>query len=490
MKILFLLNSLSVQGEPMGVMQLSAIAKSLGHETALAIKSPELLDVIASYSPDLLAVSMMSGEYPELKKTITRVRERFPHLHISAGGPHPTFASDVFESMPELDSICVGEGDTALPLMLERLENGESLHGIGNLLVPGGELIPARLVEDLDSLPFIDRELVYDASPMLERFTLRTFYSSRGCPFNCTYCFNHAFNSRFKGLGKIVRKRSVSNLLDEMEQVISRYPTEYVRFSDDAFVHRVDSWLEEFAREYPKRIGLPFYCLVRPNCVSQELVSLLKQAGCKSVGMSIESGNTHLRENVLRRNISDERMIQAFDMFNQAGIRIKTNNMLGLPGATIEDEIATLDLNIKCRPACSLFGVFVPYPGTELFRTSVDLDCIDADIDFETINEFTGMESMLYCFSEDEKRVHKNFFYLAPLVIYFPWLRDVFIKHLMWMKPNIFFGLIHTFFKYFIIKKEIVPVKLSIADYFRHGLSVLKNEMVQIKANYARRRQQ
>lgn len=471
----------------MGAMQLSAIAKAQGHETRLATLGPRLLEEIEAYSPKLLAISMMSGEYSNLKKATARIRNNYPDLHITAGGPHPTFAQGLFDEMPSLDSICIGEGDFAFPKIIRRIERGESLVGIPNVLTPGNQFQLGPLVENLDNLPFIDREIIYENSPMLRRFTLRSFYSSRGCPFNCTYCFNHAFNSMYKGLGKTVRKRSVNNLLSEIETVIANYPTEYIRFSDDAFVHRVDPWLEEFSQKYPRRVGIPFYCLVRPNCVTPELVDLLAQSGCKSVGMSIESGSEMIRSTVLRRHISDSKMIEAFNLFQRTGIRVKTNNMLGLPGATIEDEIATLDLNIACKPACSLFGVFVPYPGTEIFKTSVNEKCISATVDFETINEFTGIESMLDCFTEEEKRIQKNFFYLAPLVVRFPWLRNFFIKRLMWMRPNLFFGLVHTVFKYIIIKKEIVPVKLSMLDYLQHSLSIVKNEMIQIKANYARK---
>lgn len=480
LRVLFLINSLSVQGEPMGVMQLAAIARSRGHVVGLSLASGDCLADVEAFEPGLLAASLMSGEYVSMRRAVRAIKAVRPNLPVLMGGAHATFSPETLADSGA-DAMCVGEGDIPFAAILERLEAGDKdLSGISNLYTGNGRAELAPLITDLDSLPFIDREIIYDASPVLRSFPMRSFYSSRGCPFNCSYCFNHALNRMYKGKGPIVRKRSVDNLLDEIEQVVARYPTQYIRFSDDAFVHRVDPWLEEFADKYPRRVGLPFYCLVRPNCVSPELVDMLARAGCHSVGMSIECGNEGTRRHVLRRSISDDGLVEAFRLFHERGVTVKTNNMLGLPGATVEDEVATLDLNIRCGAECALFGIFVPYPGTRLFDYSVELGAVRPELSLEELNEFTGEASMLD-FTDEEKRIQKNFFYLAPLVVRFPSLRNLFVKRLMRMPNNMLFALFHVVVKYYLVKRYIVPVRFSPRDYARYLVSVFMGERTQMR---------
>ena len=82
------------------------------------------------------------------------------------------------------------------------------------------------------------------------------FISGRGCPYQCTYCFNHKYNQMYKGKGNIIRHKSVDYFLEEILQVKKEYPLEGIIFEDDIFI--IDKgWLEEFAIKYSKKIGLP-----------------------------------------------------------------------------------------------------------------------------------------------------------------------------------------------------------------------------------------
>ena len=391
------------------------------------------------------------------------------------GGPHPTYSPELIEE-PEITAICVGEGDYAFMEVLDRLEHGESLDEAPNIHTKNCKAPVQRLIEDLDSLPFMDRDIVYQKSLALRTFRLRSFYSSRGCPYRCTYCFNHAFNDKYRGLGKIVRKRSVDSLLAEIGEVMSRYKTDYVRFADDVFVHRADSWLEEFARRYPKEIGVPFYFLMRANTVTEDLVQLLKEAGCGSVCMSIEAGNPRIREKIVLRKMSTEQIYFAFDTFNNAGIRIYTNSIVGLPTATMEDELETLDVNIRCRPAYSGFSIGLPFPGTEMHEYCKREGVLPPNMTNEQLMAF-GQESILTCFSKKEKRVQRNIVLLAPLVVRFPALRSVFTKFLMKIPPNPVFVFVHYVVRNYLFKKYIVPINFTVRDIVTLGYSQMRSEI-------------
>ena len=109
-------------------------------------------------------------------------------------------------------------------------------------------------MEDLDSLPFPDRALVYERDPIAARSKIKHFLTGRGCPYNCTYCFNHALSEIYRGKGQRFRQRSVDNVIEEVRWVRDHYPLEFVVFVDDTFVLSHE-WLAEFAEKYPRQIG-------------------------------------------------------------------------------------------------------------------------------------------------------------------------------------------------------------------------------------------
>jgi anaerobic magnesium-protoporphyrin IX monomethyl ester cyclase len=279
----------------------------------------------------------------------------------------------------------------------------------------------------------------------------------------------------YRGLGRIVRKRSVENVLAEVKQVTRRYPTDYVRFADDTFAHGVDAWLEEFSRRYPQEIGLPFYCLVRANSVSADLVKLLREAGCRSACMSIESANPHIREEILNRRMTNEQIVAAFDYFNEAGIHLYTNSMLGLPTATMADEVATVELNIRCRPAYGNFSVATPFPGTEMFEYCQKAGLLPTDLEPGQIRS-TGQESVLTSFTPAEKRFQNNLYFLGPLAIKFPLLKGLIVRHLARLPANPAYFLVHYLLKNYLFMKYIVPIRFGWRDFIVLGLSQLKAE--------------
>ena len=231
-------------------------------------------------------------------------------------------------------------------------------------------------IEDLDSLPFPDRALVYERDPIAARSKIKHFLTGRGCPYNCTYCFNHALSEIYRGKGKRFRQRSVDHVIEEIRWVRDRYPLEFVVFVDDTFVLS-NEWLAEFAEKYPRqRSALPFFCNTRANLVTAEQVRLLKEAGCHSVSMGIETGNDRIRNELLKRRMSREQILEAARLIREGGLHFTTTNMIGLPTSTLEDDFETLALNVEARPSYAHVFIFQPYPRTELgeFTREQDLD--------------------------------------------------------------------------------------------------------------------
>ncbi|MFQ5445135.1 MAG: B12-binding domain-containing radical SAM protein, partial [Nitrospinales bacterium] len=382
MKVLFVVPDLFFS-EPLGVMQLSAICKNAGHQTHLvALKRNSIQEILQEYSPDLIAYSVMTPDehlFEAADRTVRSwAKDHKKQLTRIMGGPHPTFFPEVVHKL-DLDAICLGDGDNAILRIINAIQEGKDLSGIPNVATQSHPDFEKEVVEDLDSLPYLDRDLIYDSDPDLQKMRLRSFLTQKGCPYKCTYCFNHSFNQMFKGGGrKLLRRRSVDNLIDEIQYVIKNYPeVKMIRFADDVFVIRRDAWLEEFAEKYPKKVGIPFYCLIRSNSLTEEAAQLLAKSGCRSVGMSIEAGDPELRNVVLKRNMSNELVEESFRIARKYGIRTYSNTLFGIPGTTLEDDFQSFLFAKKVKPAAPTFGIFCPFPKSELTDYAIELGVLD-----------------------------------------------------------------------------------------------------------------
>jgi radical SAM superfamily enzyme YgiQ (UPF0313 family) len=231
---------------------------------------------------------------------------------------------------------------------------------------------------DLDAIPLPDRSAVYEQDPVLRGMTSKQFMAGRGCPYNCTYCYNNIFNKEFKGCGPIVRFKSVDYLIAEVLHTKKHYPLELVVFHDDTFISN-RKWFLEFAERFPREVGLPYSCLVRANLLDDDLVRALKESGCISANWSIECGNDRLRNEVLKRNMSREQILEAGRLLHQYGIRQKVGNMVGLPGETFNEMRETVELNIAVRPQFCLATIFTPFPGLELTAYALEHGHLSAD---------------------------------------------------------------------------------------------------------------
>ena len=458
MRIMFIINNLGIN-EPFGPMLLSAALKAKGHVTTLAVLQEEdVFGKIQHWKPDLLAYSMMSVDIRDMKKFNINLRRK-TKIFTLLGGPHATFARNDIKELG-VDALCLGEGEEVILEIVERLERARGLEGIPNVITSKDAPLALRnLIDDFDKHPFMDRELVY-AYPQMRRFGIKGIWTSRGCLFSCPYCFNSQYNELFKGKGRIVRRRSVDAVIRETQQLASCYRTEFIRIQDDVFVYRADEWFREFSRRWPQEVGLPFYCLLRPELVTEELVFYLKKAGCFSVCMSIEAADDDIRMRMLQRMVSKEKMEEAFRIFKGYNINVYANTMLAFPFTGIEHDIASVDFAIKVSPQMPNFSIFMPYPGTKLGAYCQEQGIYDGAKDEITY----GMRNMspLACFTKAEKEAQYNLCELAIVAVKFPRLRNLIVKHLIYWKPNVIFFLIHYFFAVASYGRKIF--------YFRHSL--------------------
>ncbi len=360
MKFLFINKPLQI--EPLGLMYISSAIKQFSHETKLALTTDNLEKKVEEFKPDFIGYSIMTGDqklYDDINK---RLKDRFSFFSI-AGGPHPTFFPESLKDS-SFDAFCLGEGERAIQ---QFIETPSSLRTSNFWFKKEGRVFKnpvQHLSYSLDNVSFPDRKLL-SGIPEVRDGPISHFIASRGCPFKCSYCFNESFRRLYHGKGNRTRFRSPENLVAEIKQTISSSPAKFVYFQDDTFTLS-RHWLSDFAELYSREVKLPFHCHVRANTIDEEKIEYLKKAGCYSVHVAAETADDYLRNEILKRDMSKEEIFSAAELLRSSGIKFMLQNIIGLPEGSLEKDLETLEMNIKCQPDYSWVSIFQPYPGTAL----------------------------------------------------------------------------------------------------------------------------
>ncbi|MBF0108286.1 MAG: B12-binding domain-containing radical SAM protein [Magnetococcales bacterium] len=461
MKVLFVVADLSF-GEPLGIMALSAICKRSGHTVhMMALNNHDIVASLDGFQPDIVGYSTMSPDAQFFADNDVKVREwsvcTGKKIVRVMGGAHPTFFPEVMDQL-RLDAVCQGEGDWAILRIIEAVASGKSLDGIPNLITPTQRTLIKEVVDDLDSLPFPDRRIFFETDPELIHSGMRSFMTQKGCPFKCTYCFNHLYNNMFKGEGRnLFRRRSVESVLSEIKHVCQEYPeVRFIRFQDDSFVwKRDDPWLVEFAERYSKEIGIPFYCLIRADVITERVAALLAQAGCWSVGMSLEAGNERLRDVVLKREMSDEKVREGFAIARKHGLHITSNTILGIPGTTLDEDFQSVMMARSLKATTNQFTIFAPYPRTELTEYAQSLGVLDKEYNFSELSPYGT--SMLNSYTDREKVIQRNLCFLGPLICRAPAFLVPILKRMTYINLPRFYSFFGTIYIAYILSSRIFP---------------------------------
>jgi len=429
MKIQFLLKNTGMY-ERLGIMTLASVLKEKNHDVNLTLTEElpeeEIVKKVKNYKPDILAYSIMTGEHVYHIELNQMVRAYYENALSVFGGPHPTYSPEMIEK-DYVDAICRGEGEIYFLQLIEKVSKGQDFYDTKNFWFKkkDGTIIKnpiGTLVENLDDAPSPDRKLMYSSDRALEARGTKLFMATRGCPYQCTYCFNHAYNALTKGKGEMIRSRSVDSIIAEIKEVKDNYFMDRVNIDDDIFLLKPKGWLEEFAEKYPKEIGLPLFCNVRPETITEKTGYLLKKMNCTHVAMGIECGNNEVARKVLKRNTTNERIIESVKILKKNNVKVMTQNLIGLPIKNpTKVDYDTLDFNIKLKPYFAWSSILYPYPGTEIGTMSMRMGIFDGDYEKTSISNKTGT-NLKISDKKEEMRIN-NFHKLFSLIVQFPFLR-------------------------------------------------------------------
>jgi len=472
MKVQFLLKNTGMY-ERLGIMTLSSVLKKRGHDVRLNLteeaNEAEIVKRVKDYKPDVLAYSIMTGEHIYHIELNQMVKNHYNEAISVFGGPHPTYCPEMIEK-DGVDAICRGEGEIYFAELVDKLEQGKDFYETKNFWFKkeDGTVVKnsmGKLIPELDSNPEPDRKLMYDADKALRVRGTKLFMATRGCPYQCTYCFNHAYNALTKGTGEMIRSRSVDSIISEIKEVQKNYFMDRVNIDDDIFLLKPKGWLEEFAEKYPKEIGLPLYCNIRPELVNENTGYLLKKIGCQRAAMGIECGNNEVARKVLKRNTTNDKIIDAVRILKKNDVKIKLQNIIGLPIANpLKVDYETLDFNIMLKPHVAGCSILYPYPGTEVSHLAKEMGLFDGKHEKVQISNKTS--SNMQFGSKLEQRKINNFHKLFSIIVEFPFLRPYTNFLIKLPLANLYTWLYFAFYGYkYIVQSSLKGIAKNMIHY-------------------------
>ncbi len=417
--------------ERIGIMQLSSIAKQLGHAVELATMSRgDVEGKMKAFAPDFVCYAIHSGEHTKILGINRDLKARYEFTSIF-GGPHAMFHPQIIEE-EGVDIVCAGEAEEVFIQLLSGtpVKNIKGIHckdGAKTMFTGYG-----TLERDLDKYPFPDRELFYSYEKELGNHGEKRISISRGCPFICTYCWNNEVNKRYDDWGRL-RVRSVDKVVEEVNSIRQKYPIRHIRFTDDTFNAIPLVWLREFAGKFGT-LNIPFSCNVRASLTTPEIARLLRQAGCLTVFLAIETSNEQLRKDLLKRYETNEQIKNAISWYKNEGIKVATYSLCGLP---VENPLAvdleTLKFNSQLHVDMSWASLFSPTPSTDLANYAIEHGYFSGN--FDELYSSTKIGTVLKLKNKREVTNLQKFFGICSS---HPWLIPV-VKQLVKLPPNRFF---------------------------------------------------
>lgn len=428
--------------ESIAIEILSSVLKRDGHSVSLAFdpglfddkqyldipflnkafsKKADVVEQILRGRPDLLCFSVGTDNYQWACEIARAVKESMD-VPIIFGGIHVTAVPDRVIQNGFVDMVCVGEGEEAISELVRSMEEGKVDTDILNIWFKTEEGVkknPVRpLIQDLDTIPYPDKDLFDRHIPIRNgKYMMMT---SRGCPYQCTYCYNNVLRRSVYGAEKkYVRQRSVEGVIGELKAMKKEYAFTNVAFMDDCFVTN-RRWFREFARRYKEEIDLPYSCMAYTGQIDEEMGALLKESGCNRMMFGIQTMDKKTREEVLKRSFeTDEKIRRAISICDALSIPYSLDHIFGAPFADPLEHVRTAAFysTTKAIRVCC-YALFY-YPKTEITEDGIKAGILSRD----AVDSIEEGKARLYVYGsslgDEELKIFKslrNFYALLPIL--------------------------------------------------------------------------
>ncbi len=409
-----------IEHESLGIEYLSATLKKEGHKTNLILGydgeknfKKRLYKRINYFNPDFICFSVMTDDYLWASETSKIIKEKFDML-IIFGGIHVTSCPEEVINNDSVDYIVIGEGDATLIEIVNNPKNTK----IKNMWTKKGKEIiknPIRpLLQNLDDLPFPDNMLFYEEAPYLK--DIYHCMTSKGCPFQCTYCFNNFMKKLYKDKGPWLRRRSVKNVIEELKIMKKKLNYKQILFVDDAFTSDTE-WLGHFIKEYKNEINIPFKAITHPLLVNDEIISLLKKGGCIRIQLGVQTPIEKIRKEICKRNESNLIIKRAVRIIKKYKIFVQIDHIFGLPSEKIEDYDEGVNFYIDLKPNYISSSFLQYFPNTEIIDIGKKYKTVtDEEISNTIKGKVKYVDVIDQRVSDVETKSLRQFFHWIPIL--------------------------------------------------------------------------
>ena len=361
-----------------GIGYLASSARKAGHEVIyynglIHNQIPEFESYLSKNLPDIVGFKVFFGDMIYLKDCIGIVKKQCPQATIVVGGPHPSCIREEIMKIKGIDFAFHGEAEVGFPMLLDVLDGKlkrryEDIPGL--IWHQGSRIIvnPKMFIENLDSLEMPAWDLINPHENAIDQygFSVKSYptapiITTRGCPFECTYCSAKLVS------GRRVRHRGIDQVIREIVFLKNRYGIKEFTILDDNFTADKKYTLE-FCKKV-KRQKIFWTCPqgVRLDCIDEGVLMAMKDAGCYSFGVGIESGSQGVL-NHMKKRLTVPLIKDKINLIKRCGIKVQGFFIIGFPGETMEDLKKTEKLASSLPLYRLFFSIFTPYPGTEIYE--------------------------------------------------------------------------------------------------------------------------
>ena len=342
------------------------------------------------FNPGLICFTAVFSQYKFIEEMARFVKKQWPERYLLIGGVHATLQPDEVITGP-FNAVCIGEGEYPVLELCQQLETQQIPQGIANVwfnTADGSiEKNPTReFIQDLDLLPFPDHAM-WEPWVRDRDDDEMVILGGRGCPYDCTYCSNHALRKIAKG--NYVRMRTPENILGEVEYLYRKYPHRMFFFEIET-LDCYKNWtielcgkLADFNASLPDPVSFGSNYRISPRTIDENLFAALEKAHFSTINIGLESGSELIRRTILKRYYTNDDFLKVLSMARSHGLKIFVFNMIGLPGESLADHKETVLLNRLVQPEGHYTGIFFPYPGTELYNMCIEKGLIQKASFFE-----------------------------------------------------------------------------------------------------------
>lgn len=417
---------------PLGILYLAAYLEKLSDFEvkvldcqAEEIKYGILPRIIKSVNPEVVGITAMTLTLIDVMKVVDIAKEVNPEIKIVIGGPHPHIFPEETVKLPGVDYVILGEGEAVFLELLQCLskKDFEKLHQVKGLVFKmDGKIIntgPGKILMDLDELPFPARHLTSYRkyySIIAKKNPVTTMFTSRGCPYRCTFCDRPT-------MGKFFRSRTAKNVADEMEEC-QKMGINEIFIYDDTFTVNRQRVLDICREIHRRKLAIAWDIRARVDTVDEETLEELKKANCRRIHYGVEAGTAKILK-VLNKGITLDQVEKVFGLTRKIGMQTLAYFILGSPGETKEDILKTMNFAKKINPDFIQFTILTPFPATPIYADGLKRGIFKYDYWQKFAENPTADFKTKYWeenFSEKEllsllSRAYKDFYFRPKFVI-------------------------------------------------------------------------